>query len=132
MDSAKFHAAIFFDKDYDRRGLFLLYPETKYLKRLLADGTSLQVRRTHFPLVPADTRIVYGAQGEGFPATVLDMALPPGMKAEVHWLANYVMLSRATSIDGLLILRLASRAQLTAGAPQYLKDEIDRLLAAFS
>ena len=70
---------------------------------------------------------MYGAQGESFNATVLDMALPPGMKSEVHWLANYVMLSRATSIDGLLILRLASREQLTIGAPQYLKDEIDRL-----
>ena len=55
-------------------------------------------------------------------------ALPPGMKPEVHWLANYVMLSRATSIEGLLILRLATREQLTVGAPQYLKDEIDRLL----
>ena len=121
MDSAKFHVAVFPRcpgfADYERKDLFLLYPETKYLKRRLADGTSLQVRRTHFPLAPADTRIVYGAQGKGFNATVLDMALPPGMKSEVHWLVNYVMLSRATSIDGLLILRLASREQLTTGAP---------------
>ena len=59
---------------------------------------------------------------------VVDMAQPPGMKPEVHWLSTYVMLSRATSIESLLILRLATREQLTVGAPQYLKDEIDRLL----
>ena len=28
----------FLDKDYDRTGLFVLYPETKYLKRNLPDG----------------------------------------------------------------------------------------------
>ena len=79
--------------------------------------------------MPADCRIVYNAQGEGFDAAVLDMALPPGMKPEIHWLANYVMLSRVRSIDGLLILRLASREQLTIGAPDYLKEEAARLAA---
>ena len=118
----------FLDGNIDRKGLFLLYPETKYIKRNSPGEQPVNVRRTHFPIVPADARIVYGAQGESFSASVLDMALPPGMKAEVHWLANYVMLSRATSIEGILILRIATRQQLTVGAPQYLKDEVDRLL----
>ena len=38
------------------------------------------------------------------------------------------MLSRARSIEGLLILRLATREQLSAGAPAYLVEAIDRLL----
>ena len=118
----------FEDESYDRRGLFLLSPETKYFTHALSGGETLRVRRTHYAVVPADTRIVYGAQGEGFPASIPDMRLPPGMDAAVHWLANYVMLSRATSLEALLILRLATRTELTHGAPQYLKDEIDRLL----
>eukprot|EP00973_Karenia_brevis_P027774 3828243-Karenia_brevis.AAC.1 len=50
------------------------------------------------------------------------------MSAEVHWLACYVMLSRARSLEGLLILRLASRSELSAGAPSYLVDAVERLL----
>ena len=38
------------------------------------------------------------------------------------------MISRARSLDGLLLARLAERSELEAGAPQYLLDEIDRLL----
>ena len=45
-----------------------------------------------------------------------------------HWLACYVMLSRARSLDGLLILRPATRKELDSRPPQYLIDEIDRLL----
>ena len=85
------------------------------------------MRRTHYPLIPADTRIVYGSQGEGFPCSIVDMELPPLMGGAVHWLANYVMLSRASDLDGLLILRLATREQLTRGAPEYLKAEMQRL-----
>ena len=49
------------------------------------------------------------------------------MDDTTHWLANYVMLSRATSMDGLLILRRCQRRQLTTGAPQFLVDELERL-----
>ena len=69
----------FLDNDYNRKGLFLLYPDTKYLKIPGADGNPVKVRRTHFPVVPADTRIVYAAQGEGFTACVADMA------SIIHW-----------------------------------------------
>ena len=71
---------------------------------------------------------MYNAQGEGFNAAVTDLAIPPGMSAELHFLSCYVMLSRVYSLDGLLILRLATRAQLSGGAPQYVLDAIDRLL----
>ena len=52
-----------------------------------------------------------------------------GSLRDIHWLANYVMLSRATSLDALLILRLCTRDELTAGAPRFLLKEVDRLLA---
>eukprot|EP00973_Karenia_brevis_P053107 7382581-Karenia_brevis.AAC.1 len=50
------------------------------------------------------------------------------MSTEVHWLACYVMLSRTRSLEGLLILRLASRSELSAGAPSFLIDAVERLL----
>ena len=49
------------------------------------------------------------------------------MSKEVHWLANYVMLSRGATLESLLILRLCSRDALTTGAPAFLRDEVARL-----
>ena len=40
----------------------------------------------------------------------------------------YVILSRATSLEGFLAIRLPTVADLNARPPQYLLDEIDRLL----
>lgn len=114
--------------DVDRRGLFLLGPHTDYFQYELGAGEGLTIRRTHFSVLPADTRVVYSAQGEGFKASVADMAKPPLMSPEVHWLANYVMVSRATDLSGFLTLRLPRREDLTRGAPKYLVDEMDRLL----
>ena len=57
------------------------------------------------------------------------MKRPPNMDTAMHWLACYVMLSRARSIEGLLLLRPATRVELSAKPPQYLLDELDRLLA---
>ena len=66
----------------------------------------MHTRRTHFQVVPANARIVYAEQREGFDAHLPDLARPPGMSEEVHWLANYVVLSRGTSTDAMLIMRL--------------------------
>ena len=113
--------------DYDRVGLFLLGPHTDFFTLDVGKQDKLHVRRTHFQVVPADARIVYAAQGESFHACVADLARPPGMTKEVHWLANYVMLSRATCLESLLILRLCGRDELTTGAPAFLRDEVTRL-----
>ena len=65
--------------------------------------------------------------GEQWNATVADLQRPPRMTTELHWLACYVMLSRATELDGLLIARLCTRDELGSGPPQFLLDEIKRL-----
>ena len=39
------------------------------------------------------------------------------------------MLSRARSVDGFLVLRPATKDELAAGPPAYLKEEMDRLMA---
>ena len=91
------------------------------------DDEKLHTRRTHFQVVPADARIVNAAQGEGFDGYLPDLDGPPRLLKEVHWLANYVMLSRGTSLDAMLIVRFCSREELTTGAPAFLLAEVDRL-----
>ena len=109
----------------DRRGLFLLRPHTEHFT-----FEKMHVKRVGFPVYDASVKIVYGAQGEQYAATVVDLAQPPGMIKDdaLFWLACYVMLSRAESLDGLLITRLCERRKLEKGAPQFLRDEVDRLL----
>ena len=115
-------------QSFDKTGVFVLKPISNTFNVLSADKTKLTVQRLMLPLVPASVCIVYGAQAEGWPAVVADLERPPHMSPETHWLANYVILSRAFDIDGLLLLRNTTRASLEAGAPQYLLDEINRLL----
>ena len=75
----------------------------------------------------ASVRIVYNAQGEQYPATLVDMTQPHDMNDHLCWLTCYVMLSRAESLEGLLITRLCDRALLDKGPPRYLVEEVERL-----
>ena len=110
----------------DRRGLFQLRPSYAYL-RARHENSYISIRRTSFSVMPADTLTVYAAQGSTFEAVVADMQRPPSLDPGKHWLACYVMLSRAKSLSGLLILRPATRQELCNRPPQYLLDELDRL-----
>ena len=120
----------------DRRGLFILNPVEKKLSKkhtgtncLQVDkNTSITVVRLQFPIRLADVCIVYGAQGESWDAVIADMERAPRWSLDDHWLSCYVMISRARTLEGLLLLRLATREELNRGAPAYLLTEIDRLL----
>ena len=87
----------------DRRGLFQLRPSYDYLRVQVA-GEFISVRRTSFLVTPADTITVYAAQGNTYDAMIADMQRPPSLELSKHWLACYVMLSRARTIDGFLVL----------------------------
>jgi hypothetical protein len=114
-------------KNIDRRGLFQLRPSYDYL-RVAIGADYITVRRTSFLVTPSDTLTVYAAQGGSFDAVVADMQRPPNFDVAKHWLACYVMLSRARSLEAFLILRPATRKELSARPPKYLLDELDRLL----
>ncbi len=106
----------------------MMLPQEKYFKFEL-DGTErVYVKRTQFSVLPSHVRVVQSAQREQWHATIADMARPPLMNKHVHWLENYVMLSRAFTTEGLLILRLPQREGMLHGASPYLLDEVDRLL----
>jgi hypothetical protein len=77
--------------------------------------------------MPADSMTVYAAQGNTYHAVIADMEKPPNLGSDQHWLSCYVMLSRAKTLEGLLILRPALRHQLSRKPPQNLLDEMDRL-----
>ena len=110
----------------DKRGLFQLRPTYDYLRTSWEDEW-FSVRRTGFRVLPADAMTVYAAQGSTFEAVIADMQRPPNFDAAKHWLACYVMLSRAKTLEGFLVLRPATRQELSAKPPQYLLDELARL-----
>ena len=110
----------------ERRGLFQIRPSADYL-RVAIGNEHISVRRTSFLLTPADTVTVYAAQRGKYDAIVADMQRPPNLDLAKHWLACYVMISRARSLEGFLVLRPATRKELSARPPQYLLDELERL-----
>ena len=110
----------------NRQGLFQLRPTYDQLRTCWEDEW-FSVRRTSFLITPADTCTVYAAQGSTYEAVIADMRRPPNMNSALHWLACYVMLSRAKSIEGLLFLRPATRSELSSQPPQNLLDELKRL-----
>ena len=110
----------------DRRGLFQIRPTYDYLS--VPCGTEyVRARRTSVQVLPADTITVYGAQGGTYDAIVADMERPPRLAPAQHWLACYVMISRAIDVDGFSVLRPATRKELETRPPQYLLDELRRL-----
>ena len=116
-------------RDVDTRGLFLLRAQPVSLSLEVAPDRYIQIKRLGFQVAPADVRIDYGAQGETWDAVLGDLARPPKVDVGIHWLHVYVILSRATSLEGFLALRLPSRADLESRPPQYLLDEMSRLLS---
>ena len=112
----------------ERKGLFQIRPSIDYL-RVGIGNEYISVRRTSFLLTPADTITVYTAQGGTYDAIVADMQRPPNLNLAHHWLACYVMISRARSLEGFLVLRPATRKELSAKPPKYLLDELDRLIS---
>jgi len=112
--------------EWNKRGLFEVKPETKYFQ-IVHKGLKIKVNRTQVPLISATTKIVYGAQGETWKAVIGDLQIPPRMDPYTFWLCIYVVITRATSLEGLLLLRLPSRDSLSAGPPKHLQNEMKKL-----
>ena len=58
---------------------------------------------------------------------IVDLAPPPMMSKEIFWLAWYVMLTRARSLVGLIILRLPPREAFEVAPPKYVIEEMSGL-----
>ena len=125
--------------DVDRKGLFMLnyttdtFPFHESTPQEVAPGVYKQVKQTHsvrrtqFMAVPAAVRTVHISQGEEWDALIGDCSLPPKTSQAEQWLANYVILSRANTLEGLLLFRLPCRSFFSIGAPAHIVDELERL-----
>ncbi|KAG6822418.1 hypothetical protein H0H92_013979 [Tricholoma furcatifolium] len=79
------------------------------------------VRRTQLPLVPAFAMTAHRAQGQTLDRVIVDLASCKGAEAP------YVMLSRASSLDGLAILRPFDIERIRVGKSQDHQLEQHRL-----
>jgi hypothetical protein len=63
----------------DAKGLFCLSPSQVSIRVTAKDDQAINVRRTGFQLLPADTRTAHASQGETWVAVIGDLARPPRM-----------------------------------------------------
>eukprot|EP00662_Eupelagonemidae_sp_cell21_P052162 gene52162-61420_t len=86
-----------------------------------------EFERTQFALLPACTITDRQAQGMTIPGVIADVRRPPKTARRDYWIAVYVSLSRATSLENLLLLGEPDREALEEGPPEVLVRELDRL-----
>ena len=63
----------------------------------------IPVERVQLPVSNAYALTDYGLQGQTVSGLLLDLKRPPGMSRDDHWLAIFVLLSRAETLDTVLI-----------------------------
>ena len=126
-------------RNADPQGLLFLKPKEAYLQHnvttmqekkagVVTEGQiKVHYLRLQFPLLPASVRTVYAAQGEAWNAVVADLYKPPRMAPQMFWLACYVMLSRARTLKGLLLMRLPEKDELNVGPPAEVLQEMEGL-----
>jgi len=90
-------------------------------------GRYVPVERLQIPVSCAAVLTAYGLQGTTVDGIFLDLKRPPGMTRDEHWMACYVLLSRARTLDQVLIYRLCRKAHLEGGPPQHIQAEKVRL-----
>ncbi len=98
----------------------------------LPDGSYdyINVVRWQFPLTHAMIRTAMSSQGLTFAnGVVADLRRTGGMTNDIWWLNIYVMLSRATRMDLLLLLGLDDKVKtlLEDGPPDYVREKIRQL-----
>ena len=98
----------------------------------LPDGSleDVHVERWNLPLTHAMVRTAMSSQGLTFSrGVVADLRRAGGMTDDIWWLNLYVMLSRATSLDNLILVGLSDKVKelLEAGPPAYIRKELRAL-----
>ena len=84
-------------------------------------GRSITIKRTQLPLEPAFALTAHKAQGQTFDRVVVDLESCSGTESP------YVMLSRATSLQSVIILRPFSKKKIRCRSSQDVRNEFQRL-----
>ena len=92
----------------------------------------LKFSRTQIPLTPHNIRTSNGCQGISTEYVIIDCAQPPWLRGNestetTYWLHLYVMLSRARSMEQMLLINPPPRFLLQTGPPQSVLQELQRL-----
>ena len=97
-----------------------------------AKRRQIQASRTQIPLTPHNMRTSYGRQGISTEYVIIDCAQPRWLKGNESgettcWLNLYVMLSRARSMEQMLLINAPSRTTHQTGPPPSVLQELQRL-----
>jgi ATP-dependent exoDNAse (exonuclease V) alpha subunit len=84
-------------------------------------GKRCKIKRTQLPITPAFAMTAHKAQGQTMKKVIIDIESVRGTEAP------YVMVSRVTSLDGLLILRHFRRDKIKCRQSEDLRSECRRL-----
>ncbi|RDB20445.1 hypothetical protein Hypma_012444 [Hypsizygus marmoreus] len=83
--------------------------------------STCNIRRHQVPVLPAFAMTCHRAQGQSMPRVIVDLQACTGTEAP------YVMVSRATSLQGLLILRPFEKKKITCCQSEDARNETERL-----
>ncbi|CAE8600470.1 unnamed protein product [Polarella glacialis] len=86
------------------------------------------INRVQLPVTNMFALTVYALQGQTLPAIIVDVARPPGMSRDEHWISLLVLLSRVRQIEDVVILRLPEKKCFEGGPPEFLTSEYARLM----
>jgi hypothetical protein len=86
---------------------------------------ALAVKRTQCPLIPAFTMTVHKSQGQSLEKVIVDLESCRGTEAP------YVMVSQATSLDGLLVYHAFDKQRIRRNMSQDCRAEQRRLQALY-
>lgn len=104
------------------REVAVLPDDTDLLFRHPYSGATMTIKRTQVPILPAYAMTVHKAQGQTFSKVCLDLQGCRGSEQP------YVMLSRATCLSAVTILRPFDFKELTCNRSEDLRKEMDMRL----
>ena len=99
---------------------------TRTFSRMIA-GKKWVIRRRQIPLTSAMDRTIQSSQGKTFRGGVIGDMGNMSTDRDSFWSAMYVLLSRATRMEDLLLFRCPPKAFFDKGPPDYLKGFLKRL-----
>ena len=105
------------------RGEFPILPDTtSFHYRHERRGISFSIKRKQCPLLPAFAMTAHKSQGQSLPNVIVDLESCSGSEAP------YMMVSCATSFDGLLVYRSFDKRRIRCNMSQDSREEEQRLL----
>ncbi|KAF8433752.1 hypothetical protein L210DRAFT_812138, partial [Boletus edulis BED1] len=103
------------------RSVMPIFPKTIQFTHRISREKSIRVSRTQLPLVPAWAFTDYKVQGASMDRVVIDLASARGIQNA------YVMLSRATCLKKLAVLRWFSSHRVFSRLQEDLRTELQRI-----